>query len=146
MLLPGRAIHLSYRCSTCLQVGVDATNLSLLAIATDVKTVEVDENLLSYRKIAMQTACVYVYEDSTCFILERYLLIEVAADVIACDVTFDHHWFINELVATTIDGSLIIALELCNGNYVFLPKQVVTVWRSRDSLDHIRVSVAVTHT
>ena len=92
----------------------------------------------------MQTACVYVNEDSTCFILECYLLIEVAADVIACDVTFDHHWFINELVATTIDGSLIIALELCNGNHVFLPKQVVTVWRSRNN--HIWVCVTVAHT
>ena len=146
MLLPGRAIHLTYGCSPRLQVGIDTANFCLLAIATDVKTVEVDENLLSYRKITMQSACVDINEDSPRFVLKSNFLIEVAADVIACDVTFDHHRLINELVATTIDGSLIIALELCNGNYVFLPKQVVTVWRSRDSLNHIRVSVAVTHT
>ena len=146
MLLPGRAIHLTYGCSPRLQVGIDTANFCLLAVTSNVKTVEVDENLLSYRKITMQSACVDINEDSPRFVLKSNFLIEVAADVIACDVTFDHHWFINELVATTIDGSLIIALELCNGNYVFLPKQVVTVWRSRDSLNHIRVSVAVTHT
>ena len=60
----------------------------------------------------MQSAGIDVYEDSSGCILKCNFLIEVAADVIASDVTFDHHWFINELVATTIDGSLIIALEL----------------------------------
>ena len=93
----------------------------------------------------MQTACVYVYEDSTCFILERYLLIEVAADVVARDVTLDHHRLVDELVSATGDGGLVIALELCNGNHVLLSEQVVAVRRSRDGLHHLRVGITVAH-
>ena len=145
MLLPGRAVHLTYGCSPRLQVGIDTANFCLLAIATDVKTVEVDENLLSYRKITMQSACVDINEDSPRFVLKSNFLIEVAADVIARDVTLDHHRLVDELVSATSDGGLVIALELCNGNHVLFLEQVVAVRRSRDGLYHIRVGITVAH-
>lgn len=110
VLLPGWSVHLSHRCGSFLQVGVDAAYLCLLAVAADVEAVEVDENLLTHWQIAVESAAVDIYEDSTCGILQCHLLIEVAADVIARDVTLDHHRLVDELVSATGDGGLVVAL------------------------------------
>ena len=54
MLVPLVAVNLTDRLSTCSGVGIDTAQLSLRTVTTNVETLQIDEDLLTNRKFAIE--------------------------------------------------------------------------------------------
>ena len=92
----------------------------MFAIATDVETVEFNQDFLSQGQVAVETALCNADDESTSSVLNRHLVIDVAGDVVAGYNTFDLSRLLHLRIVTVFDDRFVGALQLFNGDEVAL--------------------------
>ena len=79
-------------------VVVYGTYLWLLAVTTDVESLQIHNDFLSFCQESVHAALVDTDNDGSCLVLQCYLLVDVAADVIASDACLDFDVLFYQLV------------------------------------------------
>ena len=121
VLLPDILLHTS---DAVAVVGI--AYLGHLAVAADVESFEVDEDLLSLGEVAEETAFVDGDDDRRGVVLEDDLLVDVATEVIARDTAFDLDIFRDLLVLVGGGEDVGVLLdEVGDGDDVALCQAVV---------------------
>ena len=132
MLVPDDAANASDR-GCALRIHCWNSNLCLLTVVSYIKVFQVDKHFRSNRKDTVKPTLSNRNDDSTCFVLQCYFVIEVTCYVRACNNTFYLQVFGNLLIAyslaiISVDRFCKLCFEVGNGNYICFCQFVVAVW------------------
>ena len=108
---------------------VRRTNFSHFSVTTNMESFQIDENLLSYRHVAIQTILIDGYDDAACGVLEGYLFIDVSSYVITCNTALNLNVIFNQLIAAAGNHLCILTLQFCNRDDIGLLDIIVAVRR-----------------
>ena len=123
MLLPRAEFHTPHASV------VESSYLCLFTITSDVEIFEADEELLTDRHEGTLVGAVDTDDDASGLVLYGNLLVDVAAEVVACYDTTQPQVVGNLLVAAVGNDGGVLALQLSDGSRSACYKCVVAVRR-----------------
>ena len=145
MLVPLVAVNLTDRLCTRSAVGIDTAQLSLRTVTTNVETLQIDENLLTNRKFAIERTLVDANQDTTRLVLQTNLVVKVATEIITGNITLDLDVLVYLFISLISNEAVVVFLQLCNCDDILLLDIIVTD-RSRRHLNRIiRISITIAH-
>ena len=137
MFCPDVFLHAAYAGAV-----VGRAYLWLLAVAADVEPLEIYENLAALGKVSVQAALVYGDDNGRGVVLQRHLLIDVAAHVVASDTALYHDVLVYLLVLVGRREYVRVFLyELSYGDDVLLLQAVVAIRRCAIEVGLVPVTV-----
>ena len=110
---------------------IGCAEFDLVAVAADVEAFQVDDELLTFGEIAVESALIDGDDESARSVLHGKLLVEVAAEVVATDAHAQFDVVFDEFVAAVGDGILVVrvCLQFSDGDDAFLGDAVVAEGR-----------------